>query len=171
MLSTLFPASASTKRPLKFDPEDECIASSYHRRKKSATPEKVRSKKVKVVMLDVVLPNIPTGSHRQSLLKHNQILEISFRRCMTTKEVKKMICDNFKHLGHVHFQFMHAKQDHILITSEVQQLHGAAVIKLAGSGTLYLLQEEKSIDEVSCDHPSTSSSISSQPISQVLHRA
>ncbi len=164
VLASLFPAQASmrNKRPLrKFDPEDECIASDFHRRKKSATPGKVRSKKLKVVMLDVILPIIPKGSRRQSLMKCNRILEIPFLRSMMPEEVNTLICDTFKHLGNVeHFKFLHAQQDHTLQVSEVQQLDGAAVIRLAGSGCLYLIQE-KPIDEVSVDQPSTSSSVAS----------
>ena len=154
-LATLFPSrrSLSTKQPLEFDPTDKCVVDDAHRRKKAATPCKVRTKRLKVVMLSDIQPSIPKGSRRQSLMKDGRILEVAFRRCMMSNEVMEHVRDAFKDLGNVsNFQFLRAHQDNMLQVAE-DQLDGLGVIKLAGCGSLYVKQSDDDIAVTTNDEP------------------
>ena len=162
---------------LEFDPTDKYVVDDAHRRKKAATLGKVRTKRLKVVMLSDIQPSIPKGSRRQSL---GQILEVAFRRCMMSNEVMEHVRDAFKDLGNVsNFQFLRAHQDNTLQVAEDQQLDGLGVIKLAGCGSLYVKQSDDDIavttndepkDKVSCDQPSSNTSITSKPSSSITSK-
>ena len=164
VLANLFPtcASSSTKRQLKFNPNDECVAGEVHRRKKAATSGQGRAKKVKVVMLNDIPSSIPKGRRRESLKKNGRVVEILFNRCMTAKEVLKQIRAAFVSVGDIHsLQFLHAQQDNTLHVAENQHLDGVGVIKLAGCGSLYIKQSESSDVVVIRDGESGESSQSS----------
>ena len=165
---------------MEFDPTDKCVVDDAHRWKKAATPGKVKTKRLKVVMLSDIQPSIPKGSRRQSLIKDGRILEVAFRRCMMSNEVMEHVRDAFKDLGNVsNFRFLRAHQDNTLQVAEDQQLDGLGVIKLAGCGSLYVKQSDDDIavttndepkDKVSCDQPSSNTSITSKPSSSITSK-
>lgn len=128
---------------MKFDPSDDCVATEAHRRKKAATLGKGRAKKLKVVVLKEIPSSIPKGSQRDSLKRKGRIMDLSFHRCMTSKETVEHISNAFKDLGNVdNLQFLQAHRDNTLRVADKQELDGVGVIKLAANGSLYLKQSD-----------------------------
>ena len=139
VLSSLFPACGSKgmKRPLKFDPTDECVASEQQRRKKAVTPGKGRPKQLQVVILEDIPPTIPKGIARDHLRKENRIKNLHFYRSMSVYETMNIITEAFKDIN---LKFLQAYKSNCLREADEQALDGAGVIKLAGCGSLYLTQ-------------------------------
>ena len=76
VLASLFPALGAKRPAQKFDPQDECITATAHKRKKAATPGKGKAKKLKVVLLKDIPPSIPKGSQRNKLRNDGRIEEV-----------------------------------------------------------------------------------------------
>lgn len=145
VLANLFPtcASSGTKQHLNFNPNDECVAGEAHCRKKAATPGQGRAKKLKVVLLSSIPSSIPKGSRHENLNKNGQVVEIPFHHSITASDVMRQIRRAFGGLGDINnIQFLQARQDNTLHVAENQ--HGVGVIKLAGCGSLYAKQSERS---------------------------
>ena len=146
VLATLFPACGSKsntrKRSFNFDPSDECVAANAHRRKKAVG--KGRPKQLKVVLLEEIPPSIPKGSVRDRLRKAGRIKDVAVLRSTSPDEVKEDIADAFEELGHMKsLQYLQAHKDNTLHVALEQELDGVGVIKLAGSGSLYVKQNRK----------------------------
>ena len=80
VLANLFPACASStkNKKRKFDPTDDCIVAGQHRRKKSASQSKGRSKQITVVLLSNIPSSIPKGAAREELKKKGKVREVAF---------------------------------------------------------------------------------------------
>ena len=128
------------KRPLKFDPTDECVASEQQRRKKAVTPGKGRPKQLQVVILEDIPPTIPKGIARDHLRKENRIKNLHFYRSMSVYETMNIITEAFKDINLKGLKFLQAYKSNCLREADEQALDGAGVIKLAGCGSLYLTQ-------------------------------
>ena len=90
----------------KFDPTDECIVAGQHRRKKSASQLKGRSKQITVVLLSNIPSSIPKGAAREQLKKKGKVREVPFQRYMSEEEVKEVLVENFECLSDSEVQFL-----------------------------------------------------------------
>ena len=152
----MFPACASAKKKRKFDPHEACVAASQQHKKKAANPNyKGRSKALEVVVLKE-LSVIPRGPSRDRLEETGRIKEIHIHRIMSAVEVTNFITTSFKDVGIMGYKYLSANRRNKLTVAEKQQLNGNDVIKLAGSGSLYLQQcvGPKSQDKNVSDHES-----------------
>lgn len=122
----------------KFDPTDECIVAGQHRRKKSASQLKGRSKQITVVLLSNIPSSIPKGTAREQLKKKGKVREVPFQRYMSEEEVKEVLVENFECLSDSEVQFLQSHKNNSLLIAKVQDLDGIGVISLAGCGSLYL---------------------------------
>ena len=83
---------------------------------------------------------------------------------MTSKETLQLIADAFKEVCQVKkLEFYQANRDNTLQVHQDQELDGSGVLNLAGSGSLYVHQMEKSEGDQQ-DQPCTSASISSPEV-------
>ena len=139
-LSTLFPACASrSSKKRKFDPTEESVVATQQKKKKASnTKYKGRCKSVNVVVLKE-LPNIvPRGSIRTRLETFGRIKDLYFHRVMSEKEVNDVILSGFEDIGVESFRFLKALKGNTLTVAKKQELDGTAIIKMAGSGSVYL---------------------------------
>lgn len=156
-LAKLFPSCNSAKKPnLKFDPTSDCVASKKQGQKKAATPHiKARSKCVKVVLIKEFPCCIPKGPLRCQLTKMGRLREVSFTRVMSDVEVRNVLLDAFKALGCKNFRYLQAQKNSSLKIVDSQILDGHCVIKLAGSGSLYIQELSESNDASSVQQSSS----------------
>ena len=137
----MFPACASVKKKRKFDPHEDCVVASQQRKKKAANPNyKGRSKALEVVVMKE-LSAIPRGPLRDRLQVTGRIKELRIHRIMSEVEVTSTITTSFKDVGIMGYKYLSAnRKNNKLTVAEKQQLNGNDIIKLAGSGSLYLQQ-------------------------------
>lgn len=94
------------------------------------------------------LPNIiPRGPFRTRLETFGRIKDLYFHRVMSEKEVNDVVLSGFEDIGVEAFRFLKALKGNTLAVAKKQELDGAAVIKMAGSGSIYL-QEYSPSDSV-----------------------
>lgn len=157
-LSSLFPACTSVNKKRKFDPHEACVVASQQHKKKAVNPNfRGRSKALQVIVLKELSNTIPRGPLRERLKKIGRIKELFFHRIMSEAEVTSTITTGFKETSITHYKYLSAnRKDNRLAVAEKQQLNGDGIIKLAGSGSLYLQQctgsksdHEENISELS----------------------
>ena len=142
------------------------MAGEQQRRKKAANPSvKGRSKSVKVVLLKEVPRYIPKGMQREQLRMAGYIKELPFRRVMTEEEVQQVILEGF---GIKAFEFLQGSRDNTLKVNATQSLDGNGAIQLAGSGSLYILEESASSTPLSSLPSDTLSSANTDDSSSPL---
>ena len=130
-------------------------------------------------MLKRIPSYIPKGIHRNKLKEDGRIIELTFHRCMTSKETMELITDAFKELGRLEkLQYLQANRNNTLKVHMQQDLDGNGVLNLAGCGSLYVQQmemEESDDDLPSIELGPQASSSSTTPDSnrrmQLLQRA
>ena len=172
VLASLFPACARNKRPLKFNPDSECVASEAKRKKKAATPGKGRAKKLMVVLLESIPLTVPKGASREKLKKAGRIVELHFFRSMTASETMEVIKSAFKDVGNdiSNLKYLQAYRDNTLQAPVHQQLDACGIIKLAGSGSLYVVQSTCPSEDLS-DHEASKDIDFPQKTQQLIDRA
>ena len=148
-LASLFPTLQGRKR--KFDPSSECVVSGNQRKKKAGNPgSSGRPKVLKVVCLQDIPPTIPKGRARDALSREGKIKELPIRRNMSIKDVLASIRTCFAISDSKEVVYLQAHRDNTVNISEEQSLDGCSVIRLAGSGSLYVkIQEKRSSQESS----------------------
>ena len=77
-------------------------------------------------------------SKRGNLRKCGRVKKLTFKRNMTTQEVRNTT--GFLSFNVEKIQFLSCGQDNVLVKYENQDLHGDGIIELAGQGNVYLLQ-------------------------------
>ena len=141
-LLSLFPGLQNRKR--KFSPSDECVVAEQHRKKKAGNPSaRGRPKMLKVVFLDKLGPVLPKGQARDKLCREGRIKEVPIRRNMTATEVTNILANHFSTGNACEVEYLQAHRDNTLKMSTEQNLDGAGVIRVAGSGSLYLILKKK----------------------------
>ena len=125
---------------MKFNPTDECVASTRQRQKKAAIPQsKGRVKCITTLVLEDRPKFIPKGKkQREHLVAMGRLKELYFRRMMSAEEVNIIVLEGFKVINLVKFEYLKCQKNNSLIVAENQKLDGNGVIELAGSGCLYL---------------------------------
>ena len=96
-----------------------------------------------MVLLKEIPPTIPKGPIRERLKRTGRIRTLNFNRIMSENEVKWSILNGFSDTNIENFHFLQSTKDNRLLKSEHQSVDGNAVIKLAGSGSLYIQQQPK----------------------------
>ncbi len=109
-------------------------------------------------MLDKIPVSIPKGAIQTKLKGSGRIAELSIYRSMTSKETKDLILDSFKDLDVDNIEYLQANRDNGLQIAG-ESLDACGVIKLAGSGSLYVHQLNTS---TSCSMASGSNEGTSQ---------
>ena len=135
----MFPACASKSKKRKFDPTEECVVATQQKKKKAGiTKYKGRSKSINVVILKEIPNIIPRGPFRTRLEAYGRIKDLYVHRVMSEKEVNDVILSGFEDIGVESFTFLKALKGTTLAVAKKQGLDGSAIIKLAGSGSVYL---------------------------------
>ncbi len=146
-LVSLFPGLQNRKR--SFSPSDECVVAKQHRKKKAGNPSaRGRPKMLKVVFLDKLVPALPKGEARDQLCREGRIKEVAIRRSMTATVVADILTSHFSTDDTsaddmCELEYLQANRDNTLKMSTEQNLDGAGVIRVAGSGSLYLILKKK----------------------------
>ena len=143
LLSKLFPGSGSktlpTKRP--FDPSDMSIAEQSRAKKKAAIPKLCKPRTISFVLLDAPLPVVPKGKARKALEEGGRVKKVQIRRSMTASAIREVICNTFSSLPCAKTaKFMSCGKDNHLTVASNQDLGGDDVVKLAGSGSVYMCE-------------------------------
>ena len=109
-------------------------------KQKKATNQRIKPKKLNVVLLQEKEDKVPKGKKRAGLNMSGRIKKLEFKRCMTADEVKNIISNGFSNYEVQKIQFLCCGQDNTLLKYENQDLNGDGIIDLAGQGSVYLLQ-------------------------------
>ena len=121
------------------------------KKKKASNPNyKGRSKAITTVVLKEIPVTIPRGPLRVTLRARGRIKELYFHRVMSEREVNNVIVNGFEDINIKEFRFLLPMKDNTLSGCEKQDLNGTGVIKLAGSGSLYI-QLQGSVSSTATD--------------------
>lgn len=90
-------------------------------------------------MLDQIPGTIPKGAIRSKLKKSGRIVDLNVYRSMNSKEINDLILDSFKDLDIDKIEYLQANRDNGLQIVG-GNLDACGLIKLAGSGSLYIHQ-------------------------------
>lgn len=88
------------------------------------------------------------------------IKEVAVRRDMTESDVRKALCTCFNFSSDTNIVYHQVHRDNSLKNNEEQSVDGSGIIRLAGSGSLYVRVQELS----KCLTHGSSSSSTSSPI-------
>lgn len=147
VLSKLFnkatPSTGSRKR--SFDPSSACVVAGQLSKKK-ATNQRMKVKKIIVVLMKERPTSVPKGYARKKLKQAGRIANTELKRCMSSLEVRDAIVEVFPAFQHVESaEFLCCGQDNVMLLNEQQELDGDEAINLAGQGSLYLVQEKVNV--------------------------
>jgi len=150
-IATLFPAcSVSSSKRRKFDPTEECVADTQHKKKKASNAKyKGRAKALTVVVLKEMPTTIPRGPLQKRLEATGCKKDLYFHCIMSEKEVNDVILDGFENIGIKRFRYLMSMKDNTFAVAKKQGLDGNAIIQLAGSGSIYLQECSPSTKSVS----------------------
>jgi len=112
----------------------------FQQSKKKATNQRIKPRKLNVVLLQEREDKVPKGKKRAGLNMSGRIKKLEFKRCMTADEVKNTISNGFSNHDVQKIQFLCCGKDNTLLNYESQDLDGDGIIDLAGQGSLYILQ-------------------------------
>ena len=108
---------------------------------KKATNQRIKPKKLSIVLLGSKQEKVPKGNKRKLLKLSGRIKTLDFKRCMTVQDVRNILVEGFKEFDLQNVQYLICGQDNILTKLENQELDGDGIIDLAGQGSVYLLQK------------------------------
>lgn len=140
VLSKNGPTDCGKKRSL--DPKADCVVQA-NKAKKKATNQRIKIKKLTVVLLKKKPQYVPKGYERKKLKSAGRIVKIEVKRCMTQDEVRSILMEAFPAFEDVETsQFLRCGQDNIMLLNDEQDIDGEGIINLAGQGSVYMTQEK-----------------------------
>lgn len=99
---------------------------------------------LKVVFLTKLVTFLPKGQAREMLSKEGRIKDVPVRRSMSATEVIETIISSSCITNASEVEYLQAHRDNTLKISADQNLDGDGVIRLAGSGSLYVIVKKGS---------------------------
>ena len=144
ILNKLFPVRAEGRvaQKRRFDPSDKSVAELSKAKKKAAVPRlggKLRS--VTIVLLDTPVSVVPKGKARRALEQNGRVRKAKIHRSMSASDIREVVCKTFSNLPCARkAKFMCCGQDNYLRFMSNQDLSGDEVVKLAGSGSVYMCE-------------------------------
>ena len=141
LLSKLFPGGKSvpTKRP--FDPAETSIAEQSRVKRKAAIPKLGKPRTISFVLFDSPIPIVPRGKARKALEESGRVKKAQIRRSMSASAIREVVSNTFPNLPCVKTaKFMTCGKDNHFTVASSQNLNGEEVVKLAGSGSLYMCE-------------------------------
>ena len=116
---------------------------SAQKSKKKATNQRIKTKKLTIVLLKKKPSHVPKGYERKKLKSKGQIVKVELKRCMTSAEVRGILTKAFPEFEDLETaQYLRCGQDNIMLLNDEQVLDGEGVIDLAGQGSVYMTQQK-----------------------------
>ena len=137
-------SNPSGPRKRKFNPSDDCVASTSHvKKKRFKKHKKPKESSVTVILLKKFQPILPKGKERRELSAEGRIQTISVHRKMTAQEVGSIVQGAFKSMLKLKpFTVLETKGGSKLVRASYQRISGVEAVDRRGA--LYLMEGRES---------------------------